>query len=259
MDLALNTRNTRRLGIVGLATLFALLSGCFTEPVGGDTGATGGDCDEGSFGCECLDGICEPNLVCNASNQCVPAEDCTPGTMNCACDELGRCAPGLECTVNGCFEPSGTTVTPTSTESNTGTDTSTTGTSTTSTTMPTDTMPSTTSADTETSTTDPDTTDTGVTTGAPLDCPESEKTCAGCFSCTEANECEPEQSSCDDEPGCVTIVTCMQNCAIDGLCFDDCCEGENPGSISAALDLQTCREDTCIAGACRSYATFTCN
>ena len=163
MDLALNTRNTRRLGIVGLATLFALLSGCFTEPVGGDTGATGGDCDEGSFGCECLDGICEPNLVCNASNQCVPAEDCTPGTMNCACDELGRCAPGLECTVNGCFEPSGTTVTPTSTESNTGTDTSTTGTSTTSTTMPTDTMPSTTSADTETSTTDPDTTDTGVT------------------------------------------------------------------------------------------------
>lgn len=260
MDFASKTTNTRRLGAVGLATLFALLSGCFSEPTGGETGATGGDCDEGSFGCECLAGACEPELVCTPSNICI-AENCTPGTAICECDDQGRCGPGLECTTNVCLPMGGTTITTTSTDSNTATtSTSTTGSSTMPTTMPADTETSTTDPDTETSTTDPDTTDTtGVTTDPPESCPDSEETCADCFSCTQSNECEPQHADCTGEPGCITIVACMQGCAVDGLCFDNCCMGETGAAVSAALALQACREDTCISGACRSYAAFTCD
>ncbi|MGH1345438.1 MAG: hypothetical protein ACRBN8_27995 [Nannocystales bacterium] len=262
MDFISNTRNTRRIGTLGLATLFALLSGCFTEPATEDGSATGGNCNEGSFGCECLAGACEPDLVCTPSNICI-AENCTPGTAICECDGQGRCGPDLECTGNVCLPQGGTTVTPTSTDSDSST--STTGTSTTSTTAPTDTMPtdttpSTTSVDTSTSTsTSAETTDASDTTDPPASCAESEETCDDCFSCTHGNECEPEDSACDAQPGCSTAVACMQDCAVSGLCFDNCCAGLTPSAESAALALQTCREDTCIAGACRSYASFQCS
>ncbi|MBV1858995.1 MAG: hypothetical protein KUG77_11335 [Nannocystaceae bacterium] len=257
MDLVSNTRNTRRLGALGLATLFAVLSGCFTEPSSGDTGATGatgGGCDEGSFGCECLAGSCEPELVCTPSNICI-AENCAAGTSYCECEGPGLCGPGLECMSNVCFPQGSTTVMPTSSDSNSSsTGTSTTGTSTT-------TAPGTTSVDPDTSTTALDTTDAmeSATTDPPEGCPDARETCADCFSCTHDNECGSEHADCDGEPGCLTISTCMQDCAVEGLCFDSCCDGVTAPARAAALALQLCREDTCIAGPCDSFSAFTCD
>ncbi len=264
MDFASNTKNTRRLSAVGLATLFALLSGCFTDPVGGETGATGGNCDEGSFGCDCLAGACEPELVCTPSNICI-SENCTPGTAICDCDAQGRCGPGLECTGNVCLPQGGTTITPTSTEGDTSTGTATTGTSTTSTTMPTDTMPSSTSLDTETSATDADTTAAtqSSTTGSPLDCVDQatmpgQGECATCFQCTDDLECLTQLDTCEGTPGCQALLPCFTGCVIQGLC-NECCTGFTKAAAQAAMSATVCRQDACAGGACESFVTVQCN
>ncbi len=256
MDFASNCSNPRRLGVAGLAALFALLSGCFSEPAS-ELEATDGNCDPGDFGCPCLDGGCQPDLTCTPENTCMAQDDCTPGSAYCECDQ-GRCGPGLACEANVCRDRGGTTLTTSSSDSNTTTgtsdttETSTTGTSST----------SSTTAQTETSTTVADTTDgtESSTTAPPASCPEDSANCGACFACTHGNECELEFESCDGEQGCPTIAACMQSCAVDGLCFDNCCVGELPDAVSAALALQACREDTCIApGPCRSYAPFDCS
>lgn len=256
MDFASNTRNPRRLGVAGLATLFALLSGCFTEPAG--VGATDGSCDPGSELCPCVEGSCLQGLVCTPSDICVD-DDCRPGSMYCDCEGQGLCGAGLECDENDRCTPQGTTtVPPTSSDSNTSTGTSsTTGTSTSS-----STMPSTTAVDT--TTTDPDTTDAteSTTTDEPLSCAESaaggtaQEVCEDCFLCTNANECGTTFDACEEIDGCLVAAQCLQQCAVAGNCFEDCCEGENPTFQAAALAMHNCREATCSQGACRSFGSI---
>ena len=251
MALASTSRST-----LGLAALIALLAGCFTEPDEGTT--TGSSCDPGSFGCECLGGVCEPDLECTASNVCIP-EDCTPGTAICGCDAQGRCGPGLECTNAVCVPTGGTSVGTSDTE---GTSTST-STSTPPTTSTTDGSDSTTES-VDTSTTDHETsTGPSETTGMPMECndrgtPPSRIACNECFACTHNEECEAAFLACEDVLGCPTIASCMRTCAVSGLC-SNCCSGETQQAVVAAELLQACREDACIEGVCESYSGIVCN
>ncbi len=254
MSLASTTRN------VFAAMLLAISAGCFTEPAESETGSP--TCDQGSFGCECLGGVCEPDLVCTPTNVCIP-EDCTPGTAICECDAQGQCGAMLECVGNVCFPPGGTTV-GSETEGTSLSDTSTTsGTNTTSTatTDPDDT--GTTEAVDSSTTEDPTNSDTSssTSTGDPADCNDAERPgelpCAECFECTHESDCEVQSSDCGSVPGCVTVASCMQTCAISGLC-PNCCGGHSQEAIDAAVALQTCRQDACIGNSCESYATYLC-
>ena len=241
---------TRLFNLLGAAAL-ALFAGCFTEPEESPS-TTGPSCDPGSFGCECFEGGCAPDLVCTPSNVCI-AEDCTPGTAVCECDAMGLCGAGLECQ-DGICRQTGTTSVGTDTDTSTTNDPTTTTTSST-TTMPDDT--GTTAADSST-TEAVDTTDgTADTTGMPVNCAE-EPACDDCFDCTANNECSEQQQACEALGGCLVIAECMKDCAVDGLCFDDCCDTPGP-EVAAAMALQACREDTCIVDACESYSEYTCS
>jgi|GEM_PF-2534604 len=244
---------TRLFNLLGAAAL-ALFAGCFTEPEESPS-TTGPSCDPGSFGCECFEGGCAPDLVCTPSNVCI-AEDCTPGTAVCECDAMGLCGAGLVCQ-DGICRQTGTTSVGTDTDTSTTSDPTTTTTSST-TTMPDDT--GTTAADSST-TEAVDTTDgTADTTGMPVNCAMDEDTCLDCFACTHTSDCEAQSTACDGIPGCATAASCMEQCAVMGKCFNDCCQGLTQTAADAAEALEVCREDACIAGsACESYVDYMCS
>lgn len=234
---------------LSLAALVALLAGCFTEPNEGTT-TSGMSCDLGSFGCECLEGVCEPDLECTPSNVCIP-EDCTPGTAVCECDPQGNCGPNLVCTANVCLPMGGTSVGTSDTE---GTSMSAT-TSATSTTNDTTTGPDvSTTEGVDSSTTDAETsTGPSDTTDMPMSCGEEDITCEACFTCTNQLDCEAQFDTCQGIPDCLIAADCIEDCAA-GVCFDDCCAGESAALRSAAEALHTCRANTCIIGPCDAYA-----
>lgn len=256
MNFASTTRNV----LAGM--LLAISAGCFSEPAESETGSP--SCDPGSFGCECLGGVCEPDLECTPTNVCIP-EDCTPGTAVCECDAQGQCNSGLECTGNVCFPSGGTSVgtdTEGSSMSATSTlSTTTDGTTTTSTTEPDDTgttesVDSSTTEDATSTTLDPS------TTGDPVVCNDApspnKAACEDCFACTHDVDCDTQFTACEAAPGCQTIASCMEVCAISGLC-PECCDGHSQAAVDAAMALQTCRQDACIGNSCESYANNSCN
>ena len=248
MSLASTTRN------VLAAMLLAITAGCFTEPAESETGSP--VCDPGSFGCECLAGVCEPDLECTPSNVCIP-EDCTPGTAVCECDAQGLCGAMLECIGNVCRPPDGTTV-GTETESTSVSSTSTSTSTSTTSSSTTESDESTTESVDSSTTQDPTGETSSSTTGEPVVCDSPDDTCHACFDCTHDADCSVPYDSCDAIPGCLVAAACMRDCAIDGLCFDNCCEGAAQSLVDAATALHTCREDACIGAACDSYANVLC-
>lgn len=215
---------------LGLA-LLVLTTACFAEPEQGTTtttmatdAATTSDCDPGSFACACLNGVCEPGLACT-DDVCLPVGSTT-----------------------GSDTENSSSVTATSASTTADTTQSTSGTS----------------EGVDTGTSAETTTGAGDTTGMTMACADqpggaSEVACNNCFDCTHENDCQLQFAVCDATPSCNTIATCLRECAISGNCFDDCCAGAVGGAVSAALALQTCREDSCIGGACESYADPLCS
>jgi hypothetical protein len=247
MNFASTTRNV----LAGM--LLAISAGCFSEPAESETGSP--SCDPGSFGCECLGGVCEPDLECTPTNVCIP-EDCTPGTAVCECDAQGQCNSGLECTGNVCFPSGGTSVgtdTEGSSMSATSTlSTTTDGTTTTSTTEP-DNTGTTESVDSST-TEDPTGQETSSsTTDGPLSCGQQNISCSECFTCANTNDCIAEFDECGSIDGCLIAANCIEECA-NGVCFMDCCAGESLAFRDAAEALHSCRADTCIVAPCDGYA-----
>ncbi len=236
--------STLRLPLALSAAWFLLGTGCFTEPVDAGTG-TGGTCEQGQPTCECLEGDCVSGYVCNDANRCI-RENCNPGEEGCSCAAEG-CLTGLECLGGICLDPGTTTVT---TEITSITDTTTSSTVTDSTTTSPETDSATTNVTATVSTTEvPMTTtvgDSSSTTGMPESC-EDMPACDDCFSCTETTECVDLESTCGTTPGCASVAECLQECSVEGLCFE-CCDGASAAAAEAALALNTCREDQC-AGA----------
>ena len=111
-----------------LAT-FALsmtVAACFSDgPLvsdesGGSTTTGEPVCNAGAVTCPCYgNGTCDAGLTCQPDVVlCIP-EDCTPGTLNCTCDQGGCVAAGTECIDGLCQEPpasddGGSTTAPTS-------------------------------------------------------------------------------------------------------------------------------------------------
>ncbi len=239
------------LPLVFCALWLQLASGCFSEPVDSGSG-TEGSCELGQPTCECLESTCVQGYECNDANRCI-GENCTPGTEGCSCAQ-GDCLPALQCLGGICLDPGTTSsTTPTSV-----TDTVTTTTVTDDSTTSPQTDSTTTEVTDSTTEVQPTTSvaDSSSTTGTPVSCAD-EVLCTTCFNCTHEAECAPEFNACTG--ACLVAAQCMASCAIDGLCFDDCCGGLSPANQQAALDLQDCREGTCILGPCRSFSDPTCS
>lgn len=222
-------------------------------------------CDPGSFGCECLSGVCEPDLECTPTNVCIP-EDCTPGTAVCECDAQGQCGAMLECVGNVCFPPGGTSVgseTESTSVSSTTSSTDTTSTTSTVTTSPDDTS---TTESVDSSTTEVDTTSgPSETTDTPIECDNpdgsgatTKASCQTCFGCTNTIDCSTVHSECEELDTCLQVAGCLADCSTTSVCFVDCCDGIDAGVVDAALALDTCRRDACSGPACPQFPDLFC-
>jgi hypothetical protein len=85
-----------------------------------------------------------------------------------------------------------------------------------------------------------------------VDCSE----CADCVVKPEA-ACGDLAAACEKEPGCLTAAACMVACGVEGICFDNCCEGTSDDAMAAAEALNLCRSDYCTA-ACGEYPAAQC-
>lgn len=242
--------------------LLAISAGCFTEPAESEPGSP--TCDPGSFGCECLGGVCEPDLECTSTNVCIP-EGCTPGTAVCECDAQGECGPMLECMGNVCFPPGGTSAGP---ETETAAASSTSTTSSTDATSKTSTV--TTNPDDTSTTEQPDSSTTGGPTGpsettdSPDECDVSDgkttkMSCQTCFSCTNTADCATEHDNCEQVGTCLQVAGCLADCSITSVCFTECCSGFDEEAVAAATLLDSCRRDACSGPACPQFSPQTCN
>lgn len=245
-----------------LALVAALWLGpaCFTEPgidppVTDDTG--GPSCMQGSAGCECYgNGTCDQGLTCETDLQrCIP-ENCTPGEDACVCAE-GQCDAPSECNSGICESPGADDGVDDGGPGTSGTTTAGDGSSATSV-----------SAD-DTSTSEPSTTgDPDSTTGpgpeetsdsgGPV-CDAAGGECEPCFDCVDApgSTCEDAHDACLGISGCMTAVSCLTDCGLDGICFDPCCEGLDNTQVAAINALLLCRTDHCTSS-CGRFEIPTC-
>ncbi|MEM6292296.1 MAG: hypothetical protein AAGA54_13565 [Myxococcota bacterium] len=255
-----------RVGAAGL--LVAAIAGCFT-----DVETPMNDCEEGTLGCECISGVCGAELQCaTEANVCISA-DCTPGNNGCVCDTGSRCDAPFVCSVGVCMpEQTGTGTGDSATGGMSTTASTTAGSmSTTSTSMSTTNVDTTATMTTEGMTTEVLTTDADTsssssdesssTTDAPLDCIEETAACDDCFACTDGpgQACESASESCAGLFPCPEIITCLDTCAADGLCFEDCCEGRDPASVMLALELHQCHRSSCASASCLNLPMAMCN
>ena len=95
-----------------------------------------------------------------------------------------------------------------------------------------------------------DSLDTGVPGCGNLDC-------ESCFECAPEDPCIVEAVVCEKLAGCPTIVACFAQCAITGLCLDNCCDAMDDQSIGAAQMLYICQAETCVE-ACGGAVEPTC-
>lgn len=240
------------------ALSFVLLLGCRTEQfqcVGSDQCGT--------------DGVCEENGYCS-----FPATDCESGRrygQSAVAGVAGVCVP----------LPEGSTGLA-STSSSTSPSTSTTSASFTNTTdavevsssssggpQDSSTGPSDSTADISTSTgvdssSSSSTTNGSSTSSTQVQCEDLSKqdgSCGSCFECTEmpSEDCSALAMECDVVPGCREIESCLTNCAVSGLCFDDCCMGMPQGSIGLALELHECHRNSCLSGFCPEFVDAQCS
>ena len=187
-----------------IAIGLVFLVGCFKEPDAPVSGGTSGDeCTPGTVLCACLpDNTCNMGLECIPEG-CIPA-DCDPGNPTCECLVPGdMCTTGWVCIDGLCREDPGETTMPA---------------------MTTASGPDTMSTTPETSETTPGSTDGGtgpmtsssasesvtMSTGGPacgvLDCFE-------CLQCSFEEDCKPEYDTCEaDGPGCGVTLSCLQTC-----------------------------------------------
>lgn len=236
-----------------------MVSGCFSEAgaldEGGDT-TSSQTCSAGAIGCACYgNSTCDVGLACVAAlDVCVPM-DCTPGSLQCVCDD-GGCEGALVCTDGVCAQampgtassdpsgdPSGdpsssTHVADESTDSGTSSD-------------PTGSDPadSSSSGSAEGSTLD----DTGVVDCGALACAE----CVVCVAGPDA-ACTEAAVQCGEEVGCEAAAACLASCGVNGLCLDDCCAQATPMAASAAMALNACRHDECAAACGGDYNIGQC-
>lgn len=82
-------------------------------------------------------------------------------------------------------------------------------------------------------------------TGSPIVCDDS--SCAECFACViePGQACAMFDSACDLGMECRMSATCMQSCAIKGICFDDCCGDYDSDDVEMAHELHACRAEAC--------------
>ena len=96
-----------------IVVLGAWIGACFSDGNSvADGGTTGGDepCPEGSVTCPCYgNGTCDAGLACQPDLlACIP-EDCTPGALNCDCDQGACLDPTTECIAGLCQVPPSST------------------------------------------------------------------------------------------------------------------------------------------------------
>lgn len=225
----------------------------------GDTG----QCEANGF-CSFPDGECESGrrygdlAGAGLQGQCVaPAEGstgtpvggttgddppettgCTPGTNLCACAQ-GRCEAGLDCIANLCVPSVDATFSTSSGSDETGASASTEGSST-----------------TGDSGGDDSTAAEPTTTGNPGGCNMTDVACDACFSCVDETECAMQTATCEGIIDCMTIASCIDDCAVGGVCFMDCCAGASETAHEAAEALHACRRDACSGRACERYAVI---
>ena len=84
--------------------------------------------------------------------------------------------------------------------------------------------------------------------------------CADCFECvTEPGQaCAAASDACDAIQGCMFVSQCMAACTAGGLCIDNCCDGHTNAAIDAAIALDDCQRETCLADPCSDYNEAPC-
>ncbi|MBC8069265.1 MAG: hypothetical protein IAG13_13095 [Deltaproteobacteria bacterium] len=237
---------------------------CFSEepltdsgPPGSSTGGTsGGECTLGALGCDCYgNATCDSMLECAMpAGVCVPA-GCEPGQVHCFCDQ-DSCDEPLLCVAGICAAPSDSTG---SSEASTASpDTS--GGPSSSTASSTGTVDSTSDVTSDPSTTSSESSEgSSSETGPAVVC--DELACTECVDCaiTDEQDCGPAYDTCEATPGCPFIAVCMATCSFDGLCLDDCCDGETGAAVAAAHAVNECQTEVCAPSSCSDLQSLNCS
>lgn len=84
--------------------------------------------------------------------------------------------------------------------------------------------------------------------------------CLECFQCVAGpmEACGAEGTTCAETNGCMIVSQCIAGCTAGGLCLDDCCLGHSGAAVDAALALDECQQDACVADPCSDYSSPQC-
>ena len=101
--------------------------------------------------------------------------------------------------------------------------------------------------------------DDATDTGGPGSCGGLDD-CLECFQCVAGpmEACGQEGSNCAETNGCMIVSQCLAGCTAGGLCLDDCCIGHSNAAVNAALALDACQQEACVADPCSDYSQPQC-
>lgn len=209
-----------------------LVAGCFQE-----AGSTSG-CEQGTPGCPCSAGACDPGLVCEPTVAlCIP-ENCDPGTALCTCFE-GECFGALQCAPDGlCRDTGGSTTVVTDASTTAISTTEASGTTSTGTSL------SLTNAEL---TSDDATLSVGETLMPEVTGEPDGSACRGCIDAANGDErCELAYAVCADNMQCVALVECVGDCLENDApaCTTACCT-TFPEGTSAYAPVAACNQLAC--------------